>query len=404
MKVLCFAFAFVFVASTVVNAVQLQIVGANQPGGVEAWESGPFLSGDVTLCRADLPAQFTILCIPNEEEAAIVNRAVFFVNDVRTMVERRLPYSLAGDDTDLATPFEPTGDFTIRCRLPEARKNARATVTFSCDEGMTPTPTPAVPTPEAMSTPSAITPAPTPTPIPMTPTPDALPTPTSVPMTPTPTTESVPTPDSTPATPTPEPIETPTPTPTPRPLRFVSPSCVRIGAQSYDTLVGEWVPVFDGLIYRPDKDEISVDQRGVAPATYTFVAPSTSVFGISLDMTTGGRVDHNDFWLQLPGVGFHLIRMTNPETMNTNLNANIKAFHNNNGRAIRALTVDFNGHVISSGMPLVENETYTIRVGGRSSKTTLHNIILFACNGIEECGNTTVRRQRQRRCQADRLL
>lgn len=57
-----------------------------------------------------------------------------------------------------------------------------------------------------------------------------------------------------------------------------------------------------------------------------------------------------------------------------------KAYHNQNGRAIEAKTVDYNGHSFSTISKLEPGVKYYITVGARSTKVTIHNIVLFPCS------------------------
>lgn len=349
-------------AALLADASELRIIGANQPGGFDQWEQGPQLTGNMVLCPDDLPAPFTIACIPTQAELASVRNARFFVDGDRVKIERRAPYVLTGDNLDRALPYMYPSMATFRCRF-NTGSSAEATVTFSCD---TPTPTPTVPE--------------------MTPTP----TPVSMMATPMPTPE--------PVMATPMPMMQPAMTPEPRDPQFISSSCIRLGATSYESLRGNWDVRTNEIEYRPGDESTGIDQPSAAPVTYKFIPQVTSIYGIAVDMTTRHRVDHNDVWLRLPNVDFTLYRGN--ETVSDNRATNwIKGFHNNNRKAVRTLSIDFNGHVIASREPLMAGEEYEIQVGGRSTMVIVHNVILYPCDGTEaQCADTTFRRRAQNRC------
>ena len=120
-----------------------------------------------------------------------------------------------------------------------------------------------------------------------------------------------------------------------------------------------------------------VDPKEFATIEYSFVAPAAGTYAFTLDMETRDNVDHNDVYAQFVQGGWHLERF-DAERDRTGL---IKVYHNDEGRVIKAFSVDKNRHSISTKRELVQGDTYNIRIGGRSTMTTLHAIVMFPCQG-----------------------
>lgn len=132
-----------------------------------------------------------------------------------------------------------------------------------------------------------------------------------------------------------------------------------------------------GLTFRAGDPYEGIVQPGTSKLTYSFEVPQKSTYGVSVDMTTRGWTEHNDIFLRFQyGGGFVLKRPGSTVTPGT---AFTKAYHNNNGRKTEAKSVDNNGHSFSTIAELEPGVKYYITVGGRSTKTTVHNIILFPC-------------------------
>lgn len=348
-------FAVLLLGQLKVNAVQLRVVGANQPGGLENWDMGPILSGSMVLCPDDLPDPFTIACIPSEEEAESITRARFFVNGVRVRTEQTAPYVISGDDGSTANAYQ---DFPIianlECRLSSGAV-AEAMVEFLC------VPESPSPSPSDMGSPSM-------------------------------------TPSQSPVAQSQSPTPSPSQAVTNNRNRFISPDCIRLGATSYESISG-WAIRENEIEFEPGNDDTGISGKNFAPVQFKFIPQRTSIYAIAVDMTTRDRVDHNDVWLGLPGVDFTLWRESDTVSSGREATGTIKGFHNSNRRQVRTLSIDFNGHVLSSRTELENGKEYTVFLGGRSTMVIVHNIVLVPCDGtMEQCSDTTFRRRAQNRC------
>lgn len=169
------------------------------------------------------------------------------------------------------------------------------------------------------------------------------------------------------------------PAPFPSPMEGEEPpsGCVFMNAASVQISDG-WVPLVDGLVFKPYDDSRKISQAGVAPLVFNFVPAETSRYAIVLDMTTNGGSDHNDVWMSFTPGGFQIMK----EGVSKRQDGWIKGYHNKNGRAAIVSTVDRNAHSISTGDVLTAGAEYEFTVSGRSSKVVLHQVLLFPCEGL----------------------
>lgn len=102
-------------------------------------------------------------------------------------------------------------------------------------------------------------------------------------------------------------------------------------------------------------------------------------------MTTAHGSEHNDVWAHFEPGDFQLIRngVLREEGEKKGVDGWYKVYHNAGGRSIKANTVDFTAHQMSTGEVLQEGMEYRISLAGRSSKVIVHRIILFPCEGLE---------------------
>lgn len=169
-------------------------------------------------------------------------------------------------------------------------------------------------------------------------------------------------------------------------------SCVVIRVGKYQgPLRGGWVRKGDGLAYKPNDNYEGVVGGSKAPLAFYFRVHVPGTYGVTVDMTTSHWTEHNDIWLKLPfGRGFTLRRFSKVRKGGTGY---LKAYHNYNKRATAAFSVDFNPHSFSTADVLKPGRTYKIIVGARSTKVTVHKIIMFRCDGIQcQSGSAVWRR------------
>lgn len=331
------------------EAARLQIVEASAPGGVHVWRKGPLLGERLELCRADMPYNFTVMCFP-EIEPRSVAYAIFSVNNVFRRREKVKPYTLTGDRGGVARPWLSTAPETkITCvlsngeatssilslRCPVATAGVANIVTPIVLPSLSPSP---LPSPSSTSVAAE----------------SALPSP------------SIPVPNK---------------------------LCVKIAALSYLSKSNGWIRRDNGLEYKPYKMSKSIDAMGSEPVEYTFVAPVSSHYGLSVDMTTSGVVDYNDIWIRFPYGDFTLRKGQRVKSAF----GWIKGFHNRRGRLTKALSTDHDGHTISTRKMLEAGGRYRVLIGGRSSKVTVHHIIMFPCGGLN-CAEGYFWKRRIREC------
>jgi len=133
-----------------------------------------------------------------------------------------------------------------------------------------------------------------------------------------------------------------------------------------------------GVVYQKDNPMEGVVAPGTAPLTYVFRVSKKSQYGITLDMETGSWTEHNDVFLKFTyGGGLRLYRPGHEKIVGSQFT---KAYHNKNGRHRQAKSVDNFGHSFSTVAELEPGVDYYITIGARSTKLTVHNIILFPCS------------------------
>lgn len=157
--------------------------------------------------------------------------------------------------------------------------------------------------------------------------------------------------------------------------------CVVIDAKTTLTspLSNGWTSESDGLAYKKNlNNKKAITRAGANALKYQFIAPKKSRFAFIIDMTTSNAVDFNDIWAKFNYGGFKLMRNNVSTGAKTGY---IKVYHNANGRAQISSSVDHNPHSISTAKELKEGDTYTFYISGRSSKVTIHQIVIYPCSG-----------------------
>lgn len=133
----------------------------------------------------------------------------------------------------------------------------------------------------------------------------------------------------------------------------------------------------DGVTFRPGNTDKGIAGPGEFPLTYKFTAPTTSRYGVAIDMTTRGRGDFNDIFIMFSPGGFQLMRDGNSMMAD----GWIKGYHSMFSRGAKISSVDYEPHSVSTGVILQKGQEYEFAIGGRSSQVTVHSIILFGCSG-----------------------
>lgn len=298
------------------QSATLRIIEAGVPGGLASWRIGRTLPPTVTLCATNLFPSYSIECVPDKPTTS----ASFFIDGTFSREESVRPYVLTGDAGGVANPWSPpSSSLTVACELPNGEK-VSSQITFSCPGG------------GSSTTPTAPSPSPKP------------------------------------------------PKTDPVPPAVGKNGCVRIGALNYVSKKGMWTVEDGALIYKKGDPSRGIDGPSTAPVTYSFVAPVTSRYAVTLDMRTEGGVDHNDVWIEFEDGGFSLERADGSQKDSKGWT---KAYHNKNGRAVLAFSVDFNPHSISTKKMLQKGVRYTIRVAGRSTKVWIYSIVMFPCSGSQ---------------------
>lgn len=159
-------------------------------------------------------------------------------------------------------------------------------------------------------------------------------------------------------------------------LRFSKEQCVIIPAQRAKISNG-WKIVSNGVTFKGDDDSINQSNAGLYPLHYNFTAPITSRYAVILDMTTTEKTEHNDVWLMMTPDGLQTIR----DRSRIAKDGWIKGYQNRNGRAVITSHVDRDPHSISTVAVLKKGEEYGISISGRSTKVTVHRLLLFPCDG-----------------------
>lgn len=158
-----------------------------------------------------------------------------------------------------------------------------------------------------------------------------------------------------------------------------SAGCIVIDAVSdlVSPISSGWVVDSDGMTFRKWDDTESITNGGQSPLYYTVTATRNSRFGLSVDMTTRKHAEHNDIWLRFQPGNLQAMR----EHKVRNITGWVKGYHNEYGRATMIYTTDFDPHSLSTGIELRAGESYSLGISGRSSKLTVHHIVLFPCYG-----------------------
>lgn len=138
-----------------------------------------------------------------------------------------------------------------------------------------------------------------------------------------------------------------------------------------------WVIEEDGLTFRKWDNHESITNEGASPLYYTVTASRNSRFALTVDMTTRKHVEHNDICLRFQPGNFQAMRGNKVKTVT----GWVKGYHNEYGRAAMIYTTDFDPHSFSTGIELKAGESYLLGISGRSSKLTVHRIVLFPCSG-----------------------
>jgi hypothetical protein len=331
----------------------LQVYGAGVGGF-----AGPVLKSGDSYCPP--PAGFSIFCKGVIETAKLVT---FHVNGEQVRQEKIIPYTIAGDWAGDAAKWNNYPESaTIQCTSDNGDQ-AEVKVTFKCDGASGSPPSPedkggqykyGEPSSEAPTTEAPTTEAPS-NEAPSTEAPS-----NEAPSTEAPSTEA----PSTEAATTGAPIGG-------------SGGCMKIAASSANA--SNWDSTGDGgMTYKSGGGD------GATPADtdtleYGFTASGSGTYGIVLDWMVAGTVDNNDVWVQLDA-GIKLVR--NGGIVNPTQDF-IKVYRNEpNNRGISAVSVDFTPHKLETN--LESGKKYTFKVGGRSTKVTMYNVIMYPCNS-DDC-------------------
>ena len=124
-----------------------------------------------------------------------------------------------------------------------------------------------------------------------------------------------------------------------------------------------------------DKFE-GIVKSDVSQLVYEFTPTVTSNFGVVIDMGTKHPTEHNDVWLKCDG---GLDRRQGDKTK-SRVDGFAKIYHNQNGRAMLSLTVDFDPYSVSTPV-WKAGKTYTCVIAARSTRVTVYGISLFPCKG-----------------------
>lgn len=167
-------------------------------------------------------------------------------------------------------------------------------------------------------------------------------------------------------------------------LRWLWPknNCVVVNASNpLNSVPSDWERVKNGLTYKPDDMSGVTVKADTAPLNYSFRVPEKGHYAVSLDMTTRDWIKHNDVYLRFKyGGGLQLRKKSSLTVGRKNY---LRAFHNQNGRATEASTIENNKHSISTLSELVPGQRYFLWISARSTRVTVHNIILFKCEDLQ---------------------
>ncbi len=161
--------------------------------------------------------------------------------------------------------------------------------------------------------------------------------------------------------------------------------CVtRKGTDHVNKRPGDWVQSGTALTYRPDDyDKHKTVGASTAVLTYEFKVAVESTYGVVVDMETRDWTEFNDVFVSCDG-GVTLRRGSKLHVAN----GPVKAYHNEKGRRKISSSVDFDPHAISTKMKLRPGVVYRCRVHARSTRTTVHGLILFPC-WEDECNENS---------------
>ena len=146
-------------------------------------------------------------------------------------------------------------------------------------------------------------------------------------------------------------------------------------------VVGGWVLKDDGIEYKPNGGE-GIEKPFTDVLEYEFEAGTDSKYLLTYEVTAPHPTEHNDAYLGFPKGGLTAakpgdLRQLDEDKM-------FKGYNNAAKRAVGAFHVDHDPHTLITTATLKKGEKYTIPLGARSTKFTVHNIILFPCSG-DEC-------------------
>ena len=154
--------------------------------------------------------------------------------------------------------------------------------------------------------------------------------------------------------------------------------CIVIDA-TQTALSAGWTVEGDGVTFKSGDNSRDLEARGVSPLSYDFIPPVTSQYAYVMDMTTRGAVRHNDVWVRIRG-GWRFTR--DGRTRVKKGTGWFKMYHNRRRRAIATSALSSQASAVSTARTLQAGVADNIRVSGRSTKVTLHNIVMFPCEGV----------------------
>lgn len=314
---------FVALCLLALSAAELRIIEAGMNGRV-----GPELKDGFKFCPQSFSGKgFSVDCrIPGANSASFLEGS--------TVVRREgvKPFMRNGDDASKGVIYPwnsyPKGAATIKCK---GNNGVMLTASgeFAC-------PKPSAPK-SAPSAPKSNPPAPKPEPKPVVP--KSLPATTG-------------------------------------PLGVDGKYCVTKKGSQYASKTGSgWEKVGTAMWYERTNPFGGIVGPNVARLVYKFTVPAASHYGFTLDMTTSHPTEHNDMWVKCEG-GLRLRRGNNLAPSGDKF---FKAYHNDNKRAKKSFSVDFDPHSFSTINMLKPGVEYTCTVAARSTKTAVNGIILFPC-------------------------
>ena len=149
----------------------------------------------------------------------------------------------------------------------------------------------------------------------------------------------------------------------------------RKGTDHINRLPYGWEKDGTAVTYLPnDFDKHKTVGASTAVLVYKFMVPVESTYGIVVDMETRDYTEFNDVFVSCDG-GVMLRKGSKARESNRP----VKAYHNKKGRAKVSSSVDFNPHAISTKSTFKPGREYRCRIHARSTRTTVHGLILFPC-------------------------